>query len=135
MKELIRVRVQYASRQQCCKTHKRPLTLNLLTTTIVAPPSNASKWQMGFNSVFKGLALPFTVKCFKHFLLYGTNNRTRIFRVTRFINLAKAKKIHDQKTINIRNFYFSTPERKVPLLRAGCHDRIILDCIRRWRSG
>ena len=33
----------------------RTLTLNLLTTTIVAPPSNASKWQMGFNSVFKGL--------------------------------------------------------------------------------
>jgi hypothetical protein len=31
------------------------LTLKLLTTTIVAPPSNASKWQMGFNSVFKGL--------------------------------------------------------------------------------
>ena len=25
------------------------LTLNLLTTIIVAPPSNASKWQMGFN--------------------------------------------------------------------------------------
>jgi hypothetical protein len=32
-----------------------PLTLNLLTSTIVAPPSNASKWQMGFNSAFKGL--------------------------------------------------------------------------------
>ena len=31
------------------------LTLNLLTTTIIAPPSNASKWQMGFNSAFKGL--------------------------------------------------------------------------------
>jgi hypothetical protein len=31
------------------------LTLNLLTTTIVAPPSNASKWQMGFNSAFNGL--------------------------------------------------------------------------------
>jgi hypothetical protein len=31
------------------------LTLNLLMTTIVAPPSNASKWQMGFNSTFKGL--------------------------------------------------------------------------------
>jgi len=31
------------------------LTLKLLTTTIVAPPSNASKWQMGFNSAFKGL--------------------------------------------------------------------------------
>jgi hypothetical protein len=37
-------------------SHNRPpLTLNLLTTSIVAPPSNASKWQMGFNSVFKGL--------------------------------------------------------------------------------
>ena len=33
------------------------LTLKLLTTTIVAPPSNASKWQMGFNSAFKGLKL------------------------------------------------------------------------------
>jgi hypothetical protein len=32
-----------------------PLTLNLLTTTIVAPPSNASKLQTGFNSAFKGL--------------------------------------------------------------------------------
>jgi hypothetical protein len=32
------------------------LTLDLLTTTIVAPTSNASKWQMGFNSVFKGLS-------------------------------------------------------------------------------
>jgi hypothetical protein len=31
------------------------LNLNLLTTTIVAPPSNASKWQMGFHSAFKGL--------------------------------------------------------------------------------
>jgi hypothetical protein len=35
----------------------RVLTLNLLTTTIVAPPSNASKWQMGINSAFKGLKL------------------------------------------------------------------------------
>ena len=34
------------------------LTLNLLTTTIVAPPSNISKWQMGFNSAFKGLIWP-----------------------------------------------------------------------------
>ena len=35
--------------------HLVSLTLNLLTTTIVAPPSNARKWQMGFNSAFKGL--------------------------------------------------------------------------------
>ena len=33
------------------------LTLNLLTTTIVAPPSNASKWQMVFNLAFKGLMI------------------------------------------------------------------------------
>ena len=32
------------------------LTLNLLTTTIVVLPSNASKWQIGFNSAFKGLS-------------------------------------------------------------------------------
>jgi hypothetical protein len=31
------------------------LTHTLLTTTIVAPPCNASKWQMGFNSAFKEL--------------------------------------------------------------------------------
>ena len=30
MKEIIRVRVQYASRQQCCKTHKRPLPFTFL---------------------------------------------------------------------------------------------------------
>jgi len=29
---------------------KKYLTLNLLMTTIVAPPSNVSKWQMGINS-------------------------------------------------------------------------------------
>jgi len=33
------------------------LTLNLLPTTIIALPNNASKWQMGFNSAFKGLIL------------------------------------------------------------------------------
>ena len=38
------------------------LTLNLLTATIVAPPSNASKWQIGFNSAFRGLN-QFNVNC------------------------------------------------------------------------
>jgi len=37
--------------------YETKLTLNLLTTTIVAPPGNASKWQMVFNSVFKGLII------------------------------------------------------------------------------
>ena len=31
------------------------LTLILLTWTIWRAPTNASKWRMGFNSVFKGL--------------------------------------------------------------------------------
>ena len=48
-------------------TEEINLTLNLLTTTIVAPPSNASKWQMGFNSAFKGL------NC-KAFELYSEGN-------------------------------------------------------------
>ena len=46
---------------------KIPLTLNLPTTTIVAPPSNASKWQMEFNSAFKGLRN----LCKPHFGLVG----------------------------------------------------------------
>jgi len=33
----------------------RGLTLTLLTWRIWRAPNNASKWQMGFNSVFKGL--------------------------------------------------------------------------------
>jgi hypothetical protein len=44
------------------------LTLNLLTATIVAPPSNASKWQMVFNSAFKGLIhLKNAPTCFDHY--------------------------------------------------------------------
>jgi hypothetical protein len=39
----------------CLSCSPPDLTLNLLKTTIVAPPSNASKWQVGFNSAFKGL--------------------------------------------------------------------------------
>jgi len=52
-------------------TSLRPtLTLNLLTTTIVAPPSNDSKWQMGFNSVFKGLILSFIALFYRSFRKY-----------------------------------------------------------------
>jgi len=38
------------------------LTLNLLMTTIFAPPSNTSKWQKGFNSAFKGLNMNIGLK-------------------------------------------------------------------------
>jgi hypothetical protein len=51
------------------------LTLNLLTTTIVAPASNASKWHMGFNSAFKGVkqAVSFFLISFKtlYFIIPG----------------------------------------------------------------
>ena len=47
--------VKEYNRSSMCHYHSTILTLNLLTTTIVSPPSNASKWQMGFNSAFKGL--------------------------------------------------------------------------------
>ena len=49
--------------QVCNFMAEGALTLNLLTTTIVAPPSNASKWQMGFNSAFKGLNTAKIVYC------------------------------------------------------------------------
>jgi hypothetical protein len=47
--------------------YKWHLTLNLLKTTIVAPPCNAIKWQMGFNSAFKGLKYSWQLytKCIK----------------------------------------------------------------------
>jgi len=38
---------------------KPPLTLILLTWRIWGAPNNASKWQMGFNPVFKGLRRAF----------------------------------------------------------------------------
>jgi len=41
------------------------LTLILLTWRIWWAPNNASKWQMGFNSAFKGLSIHHTKKSFK----------------------------------------------------------------------
>src|SRR5215510_7164428 len=52
------------------------LTLNLLTTNIVAPPSNASKWQMGFNSAFKGMhekTNKYTNYSFSLLIMYGSS--------------------------------------------------------------
>jgi len=48
-----------------------PLTLSLLTTAIVAPLSNASKWQMGFKSAFKGLNAELNPICHLLALLGG----------------------------------------------------------------
>ena len=39
------------------------LTLILLTWTIWRAPTNASKWRMGFNSVFKGLIVNVVLNC------------------------------------------------------------------------
>ena len=56
---------------------RKALTLNLLTTTIVAPPSNASKWQMGFNSAFEGLISQST----RIRYLNGFKNTNKIFLI------------------------------------------------------
>jgi hypothetical protein len=55
------------------------LTLNLLTTTIFAPPSNAIKWQMGFNSVFKGL-----IHYFEHSMQVLLQNSSHLIRTKLF---------------------------------------------------
>jgi len=49
----------------------KTLTLILLMWRIWGAPNNASKWQMGFNSAFKGL-ISIYVKhiCFCYYLLY-----------------------------------------------------------------
>ena len=52
MKELIRVRVQYASRQQCCKTHQRPLPLPFYTGTTYAVSSGNCPSFSCFSIVF-----------------------------------------------------------------------------------
>ena len=44
MKELIRVRVQYASRQQCCKTHKRPLPFYYLCRQLLLVQRPSLTW-------------------------------------------------------------------------------------------
>ena len=59
------------------------LTLNLLTTTIVAPPINASKWQMGFNSAFKGLIV--------HLLVIVQNNKRCGVQVLKYFHMRKLK--------------------------------------------
>ena len=51
--------------------YRQYLTLNLLTSTIVAPPSNANKWQIGFNSAFKGLIILNFIQC-QHFIISFT---------------------------------------------------------------
>ena len=52
MKELIRIRVQYASRQQCCKTHQRPLPLPFYTGTTYAVSSGNCPSFSCFSIVF-----------------------------------------------------------------------------------
>ena len=75
------------------------LTPNLLTTTIVAPPSNASKWQMGFNSAFKGLMLRHktgsTAICKKSEVLILAVERSRNYPVRRFLSELRFK-LHSQ---------------------------------------
>jgi hypothetical protein len=66
------------------------LTLILLTWRIGLAPNNASKWQMGFNSAFKGLKLSRRLLCSVRFVFVSTFNlqRGRAF-VVGITNLSK----------------------------------------------
>ena len=66
------------------------LTLNQLTSTIVALPSNDSKWQMGFNSAFKGLILLFPrnaqyIYILRIFASYRTVSRFHTYKYYSFV--------------------------------------------------
>ena len=62
MEELIRVRVQYASRQQCCKTYKRPLHFTFYSCT-----SQMILWLKIFQLKLHIRSPCFTAQLFLHF--------------------------------------------------------------------
>ena len=53
------------------------LPLNLLNWKIRWAPNNASKWQMGFNSAFKGLKCPLTFILLTWRIWWAPNNASR----------------------------------------------------------
>ena len=53
------------------------LTLILLTWRIWWAPNNASSWQMGFNSAFKGLKYPLTLTLLTWRIWWAANNPSR----------------------------------------------------------
>ena len=55
------------------QSHSWFLTLNLLTWRIWWAPNNASKWQMGFNSSFKGLTLSNSSGCYMYTQVLAEN--------------------------------------------------------------
>ena len=66
MKELILVRVQYASRQQCCKTHKRPLSFYILPTLSIEILS------FSLNPCFSSLLFLLIVRWLLTFVAFGS---------------------------------------------------------------
>jgi len=68
----------------CIKRHsqtpvfyRKHLTLILLTWRIWWVPNNASRWQMGFNSAFKGLKCPLTLTLLKWRIWWAPNNASK----------------------------------------------------------
>jgi len=57
------LRMRNVSVKRCGENHSLCLTLILLTWRKWWAPNNASKWQMGFNSAFKGLITFFPENC------------------------------------------------------------------------
>jgi len=79
------------------------LTLILLTWRIWWAPNNASKWQMGFNSAFKGLnhviGSRFSVhECYLLWLQVITDNREQFKRVFPLLTLQKTRSLFTSDT-------------------------------------
>ena len=74
-------------------------TLYLLTTTIFAPPSNASKWQMGFNSAFKGLNTILTLILLTWKIWWANNNasKSQMWFNLAFKVLSSSRSLHTMK--------------------------------------
>jgi len=74
------------------------LTLILLTWRITWAPNNASKWQIGFNSAFKGLkysGVRYNERCYNEWILQRTVfiNRIRMLQRTQMLHRKRRKTI------------------------------------------
>ena len=67
----------YVCVRKCLNILKLFLTLILQTWRIWRAPNNASRWQLGFNSAFKGLKYPLTFIILTWIIWWAPNNASR----------------------------------------------------------
>ena len=110
-------------------SHINPLTLTLLTWRIWWSSNNASKWQIGFNSAFKGLNAELNPIC--HLLaLLGAHH---ILHVSR-IRVKLLFEIQVSHTITITVFWDMTSHRQVLTLLPNLLPSSSRHVPRRWRQ-